>query len=601
MSSSGFVSLGGGARVGHGPTWCAAAVFTFCLAAIRADAQLAFTDQTVAASLNVVHQPSITCIGPNYHFTGGMAAADFNNDGWQDVFWIGGGLTPDRLFINDGDGTFTDQAAAWGIAVSHGGVGASAADYDQDGFVDLYVTSYGNPFQEGQPGKHKLYHNNGNGAFTDVAVAAGVNFSSPTSPAGHGSGWGDYDLDGDLDLCVGSWMQNSNGNVLYRNNGDGTFTNVTSAAVGTAFVNVWGFQPSFVDMNGDLYPELLLAADFETSRYLVNNGDGTFTDMTVASGTGLDDEGMGQAVADVNNDGLFDWYVTSVYQDMPQRGDYIGNTLYINLGNDLYDEVAMAVGVADGGWGWGTVAADFDHDGWLDLAEVNGRPGGGEWTNEQEYLYYNNGDGTFTEIAQAAGFTLASQGTALLAFDADHDGDKDLAAFVNHCCPPGPSWSDGQFRYYRNDTPDPGNWLYVTLDASTNPLLPPNGFGSKLTAVVGDTEYHRFMDGGPSYLATSESNVHFGLGTAQTIDQVRVTWSRGYVTVLSNVAVNQYLTVTAPALADLNANGVVNASDLALLLGRWGPVTDSSDLIADINNNGVVNASDLALLLGSWG
>jgi hypothetical protein len=312
--------------------------------------------------------------------------------------------------------------------VNHGGIGVSAADYDANGYVDLYVTSLGSPSQDGEIGMNRLYRNNGNGTFTEVGVAAGVNLTttSPLKPASFGSAWGDFDLDGDLDLCVASWNRAGDGNVLFRNNGNGTFTNVTGGAVGEAFTDpswgVWGFQPVFADMNGDLYPELLMAADFETSRYLLNNGDGTFTDITISSGTGLDDNGMGQAVADVNNDGLLDWYVTSIYNECPSARFYNGNTLYLNLGNNLFQEVSASAGVNDGGWGWGTAAADFDHDGWVDLGEVNGRAapcpafdgncndGTGDcWYGEQEYLYYNNGDGTFTELAQTAGFDLGQR------------------------------------------------------------------------------------------------------------------------------------------------------------------------------------------------
>ncbi|MCZ6603017.1 MAG: VCBS repeat-containing protein, partial [Planctomycetota bacterium] len=215
----------------------------------------------------------------------------------------------------------------------------------------------------------------------------------------------DYDLDGDLDLCVVSYWGEHQGNRLFRNNGDETFTDVTDVALGMGVFEVWGFQPAFVDMNGDRYPELLISADYETSRYLVNNADGTFTDMTVASGTGLDDNGMGQAVGDFDNDGLLDWYVSSIHQLIPPPGHNSGNMLYVAQGSHCYVESSVATGTNDGGWGWGTVTVDLDNDTWLDIVEVKGRPAkGGEWINEPGKLFHNDGDGTFTEMAAATGF-----------------------------------------------------------------------------------------------------------------------------------------------------------------------------------------------------
>jgi hypothetical protein len=160
-------------------------------------------------------------------------------------------------------------------------------------------------------------------------------------------------------------------------------------------------------MNGDRYPELLIAADFGTSRYYKNNGNGTFSNFTGPSGTGLDGNGMGQAVGDVDNNGLFDWYVTSIHSiNSGQPGvPGTGNMLYMNQGNHTFVETSIACGVNDGGWGWGTVAVDLNHDGWLDLVETNGwyEPNGYnqyEWLNEPSYVFLNKGNGTFTECAQ---------------------------------------------------------------------------------------------------------------------------------------------------------------------------------------------------------
>lgn len=242
-------------------------------------AQVMLTNRTVEAGLNVIHSPHKDIIPSAMQWmTGGMAVGDFNNDGHQDLFWICGGGDPDRLFINDGKGSFDEQAVAWGIDELHGGCGAAVGDYDGDGWDDIYVSSFGTVSEALEPGHNRLYHNNGNGTFSEVAEAAGVNYASQSVPGGFGAAFGDYDLDGDLDLMVTRWGNEVSGDRLYQNNGDGTFTDVTDEALGAAIFGVWGFQPAFIDMNGDLYPELLIAGDFKESRYFVNNGDGTFTD-----------------------------------------------------------------------------------------------------------------------------------------------------------------------------------------------------------------------------------------------------------------------------------------------------------------------------------
>jgi hypothetical protein len=574
------------------------------LPAPLASAQITLTNATSSAGLTFTHQPDSVCIGFQTYMTAGLAVGDVNGDDLPDIFVVGGGLVADRLYLNDGDGTFTNAAVAWGLTALHGGNGASMADYDDDGDLDIYVTSFGLAGQPGQPGKHRLYKNNGS-AFVEVAVAAGCNYTTLNSVAtGYGSAWGDYDLDGDLDLCVVSWKDtlglgnNGTGNRLFQNDGDGTFTDVTSTAIGTGFQGAWGFQAAFVDMDGDRYPEILLAADFQTSRYLRNNRDGTFTNFTVASGTGLDDNGMGQTVADFNNDGLLDWYVTSIFEDNPAKGDYTGNTLYMNQGDHSYLEVASAAGVSDGGWGWGTLAIDFDHDGWDDIVEINGREAvGGEWTNERGYLWRNNADDTFTEMGIEAGFDHVGSGRAMGYLDIEPDGDLDFVMTVNA----------QPILIYRNEAPAPdqggGNWLQLAFDTSGNDLLPPNGFGTRVTLLAGKLQRSRYFSASPSYLATSEPILHFGLGPEAVIDEITIDWSRGYTTTLTNIAANQRLTISAPGVADFNADGTVGAADLAELLATWGDCTPGplGPCLTDLNLDGSVNAADLGEVLANWG
>ena len=568
------------------------------VAAGQAAGQVTLTNSTANAGLTALHQADENAIPEAQEWmTGGLAAADFNNDGHTDIFWVGGGLTADKLFINNGSGVFTDKAVAWGIADLHCGNGVAVGDYNKDGWLDIYLTSFGPPGPApGAPGAHRLYRNDSGTGFTNVAEAAGVNYSCPAAtnnPAGYGAAFGDYDLDGHLDLFVTSWWGADDGNRLYKNNGDGTFTDVTAAALGTAVDGVWGFQPAFVDMNGDRYPELLIAADFQTSRYLLNNADGTFTDMTVPSGTGLDDNGMGQTVGDFDGDGLFDWYVTSIYSETPPP-DNPGNMLYWNQDPLPYVECSVNAGVNNGQWGWGTLALDLDQDKWLDILEVNGRPAE-PYNNRPGMLFYNLRNPnfpTFTEIAATSGFDHADEGRSLAYLDADNDGDLDVIVSTNAGSPV----------FYLNETPDIGNWLRIKLDTSTNAALAPNGFGTRVIATVGVNSLYRYMSGSPSYLSTSELSVHFGLGNATTVAELRVEWAKGYVTVLTDVAANQHLTIAAPKLGDVDSDGIVGVSDLLDLLGGWGSCpTPPAPCLSDLNNDGEIGVPDLLTLLANWG
>ncbi|MFN0059028.1 MAG: FG-GAP-like repeat-containing protein [Planctomycetota bacterium] len=555
-------------------------------------AQLSFTNQTVAAGVISEYDPGLFA---HWQYPAGVAVGDFNNDGFQDVFAVTGGADgfPDRLFMNDGDGTFTDQAVAWGLTVVHMGKGVAVGDYDKDGWLDIYVTSAGPP-AGAAPGHHKLYHNNGNNTFTNVAAAAGVNFTTTTQEDGFGSCFGDYDLDGDLDLFVGGFAFANSGSKLFRNNGDGTFTNVTVASQIFALPgNHSAFAPRFIDMNGDFFPELLLAADFGTSMYLANDGDGTFTELTDSSGTGQEENGMGQTVGDYDGDGVIDWYVTSIY--LPSIS-WTGNKLYLNLGQHEFSEISVAAGVHDGGYGWAAVSVDFDHDGDVDIAETNGAFTG-EFTGELSYLWLNDADSTFTESASALGFVTTAQGRGLVNFDYDNDGDQDLLQTANH----------DMLLLFRNDLAGPGrNWLRVFLDTSTEPGLAANGIGSKVYVTVGGVERVRSIDGGDNFLSKSELSAHFGVGAATVIDELRVAWPNGLETVLVGVPVNQTLTITpAPPLppaflrGDANSDGAIDIGDSIAVLS-WlfdSAATVLCESAADSNADDHLNIADAIFLL----
>jgi hypothetical protein len=576
---------------------CAARAMDQC-AGSCACAQIAWpiklTDVTAASGLLHTYSPDAAAIPKLEEWmAGGAAVGDFNGDGYPDLFAPGGGLVADALFINQGDGSFADEAVARGLGELHCSNGAAVADYDADGDQDLFVASFGPAGQAGSPGHHRLYRNDGDGTFVDVAVEAGVNQTSSLGSTAYTPNFGDFDLDGDLDLFVAGWWGGTTslqGNRLFRNDGDGTFTDVSAQALPASSLTAWGFTATFADMDGDRYPELLLAADFLTSRYYVNQGDGTFLDLTVPSGTGIDSNGMGHTIADFDNDGRLDWYVTSIHADGAPTGKNSGNMLFVNQGGHVYFERSKVSGTNDGGWGWGAVHADFDQDGWLDLVEVNGRPSqgiAGEWDGERSRLYHNLGGGQFAEVGWLVGLIDKGQGRGVGTLDLDRDGDLDLFV-VNNLEP---------IALFRNDTPDAGSWLVIELERGTNATVAPHGFGARVVARTGATEQVRTMDGAPSYLGTSELILHFGLGGATHIDELRVEWPGGQDTVLIDVAANQRLTITAPAQHDLNADGAVDALDLALLLLHMGPVHGPADRRCDLDRSGVVDVRDLWLLL----
>ena len=591
------------------------------VAVVPAAAELHFRAAGLGAGLTAERRPLDYSVAD---MTGGAAVGDFNRDGWQDIFLLGGGGAVDALYLNNGDGTFTDQAAAAGVAWSHRGLAAAVGDFDGDGWQDLYVTSLGESAGYRRPGAHRLYRNLGvpaataasaarnartvpatpedasaagagrtppepaapvrtpkasgaaaggpttghaeSGAaprgvpggppggvprFEEVAVAAGVATTASPRPDGMGAAFGDFDLDGDLDLFVTGY-QYHDGNKLFRNDG-GRFTDVTVAALGPALdvdvLDTWGFAPAFVDMDGDRFPELLIAGDYGTSRYFLNDGGLRFRDLTAASGTGAGAMGMGSAFGDFDGDGRLDWYLTSVYARTGTESVRNGNQLYLNEGRHRFREASVAAGVNHGGWGWGAVAADLNHDGVLDLVATNGwtranHQGDLEWLSEPTRVYLGRGvaaaaeaDGpvpAFDFVQEQVGLRHRDQGRGLIAFDYDNDGDRDIL-IVN---------LSGPVSLFRNDLTGPGtNYLRVFLDRGESRTMAPDGIGALVSIRTGDSQQHRYIGGDGVYLGSGELSAHFGVGTAAVIDELTVTWPDGTVTARESVPANQTLTL----------------------------------------------------------
>jgi enediyne biosynthesis protein E4 len=510
----------------------------------------------------------------------GIAAGDFNRDGLDDLFILGGGSAPDQLLIasmtNDAL-SYTDQARAWGVDRAHIGAGVSVADYNNDGYLDLYITSHGSNSGQ-QAGRHILYRNtgpdsNGQFAFTDEAAAAGVNRTTAVRVDGFSSSWGDIDLDGDLDLVVTGWVAASGGNRLFQNNNDGTFTDITADALPASLEIVRGFTPRIIDVTGDTYPEILIAADYGTSALYLNDGTGSFTDATAASNTSQETNGMGATNADFNNDGMIDWYVTSIMNDST---DQDGNKFYLNQsttdGVPVFGESSVAAGIDDGGWGWGTAAGDLDLDGDVDILETNGWSGG-QWTIERAYLFLNQANGaTFTEESIACGIDFDAQGRGILLWDMDHDGDLD-AAFPA---------IDGDTGFYRNDRAQraPASWITIRLDTNASPSIAPDGVGAKVTVTANGNTYHRWVQANSDYLSQPPIEAHFGLADASAADSVLIEWPNGATRTLTDLAVNASYTI-ASCDADTTGDGMITAEDVSNYINAFLARERRADLLPD--------------------
>lgn len=555
-----------------------------------------FSDQTNAAGLAFTHNTTESSLGEPHFMTPGVAVGDFNRDGYLDLFVQGGKGQNAKLFINNGDGTFTDQAARWGIDLTEvEGSCASVADIDGNGYLDIYAGSI--------EGRNHLYVNTGHGGFIETGVASGAALVNGLPFQTYGATFGDVDLDGDLDLVTAQWRAGANGNLLFLNDGNGTFTESTVATgVYTAPVHIFGFAPVLVDLNGDRYPELLVAADFGTSQYHANLGLGTFIRL-LGNGTCTDENGMGSALADYDNDGDLDWFVTSIFDDDGvAEGSWgiTGNRLYRNDGNHQFTDVTNQAGVRNGFWGWGASFADFNNDGLLDLAMTNGflMPGGFNpdptFETDPTRLWINTGDfaigPTYIEVADQAGLVHTGPGKGLVTFDSDNDGDLDIVITTNQ----------GDLKYFRNDT-NPASNTWIELDVIPPPGDAPDGIGATIDLTVDGKTYHRAVFGSPSFMSQDPLRVHFGFPAASVVNRLVIRWANGTSTVRTHLSTGRIMRLRS---SDLDGDGSVGVSDLRDLLAAWGPCT-SCDLpwacSADLDDDCTVGVTDLLIVLANWG
>ena len=543
-----------------------------CLAALSGISanDLSRSDKSLPASPSLIFEDVAADAGLNFqHFSGspekqyilesmsgGVAWIDFDRDGWMDLYLVNGGhweelvqgkrTVSNALYRNNGDGTFTEVTAKAGVGNRHWGMGVAAGDFDNDGWVDLFVCNYG---------PNTLYRNNGDGTFRDVTGKAGVGDGRWAVSAS----FGDYDADGWLDLYVTNTVQFDHeapepmechyrgitvqcgplgmvgdSDILYRNNGDGTFRDVSEKAGVSDVTPSYGLGAIWSDYDNDGDLDLYVANDQMANFLFRNQGDGTFEESGLFAGAAFSDDGtaqgsMGVDFGDYDRDGLLDIYITHFSDDY--------NTLFRNLGQGRFRDMTRGAGLTFSSWpmvGWGTGFADLDHDGWEDIFAANGhvfpQVDGykiGTSFHQRSQVFRNLGKGKFQEVS--AGLDkLKSWSSRGVAF-ADYDNDGDIDVAVNNL--------DGVPWLLKNQKgSEAGSWLMLSLEGTRTNR---SAIGARVTLVTGEGKQMREVRGGSSYESTHDFRVHFGLGQLETVKKLTVRWTDGTTQSFENLGVNR--------------------------------------------------------------
>ena len=523
---------------------------------MTAPSPIRFEDATASSHVQFIHSFGAQELGSLLESTGaGCVWFDYNNDGLPDLYVVsgkplGGDVHPyplkkvpevpphNHLYKNNGNGTFTDVTEKAGVAANIYGMATIAADYDNDGFVDLFVTGYGRAI---------LYHNNGDGSFTDITAKAGINVVGWSIS----SAWLDYDKDGCVDLFVGRYVKfdpkyrafyaadnypgpldyEAETNRLYHNNCNGTFTDVTDASgIGAYKGRTMGVTAA--DFDADGWPDIYVSND-KTENFLFHNKhNGTFEeiagDLSVAYGqNGEMTSSMAPVFADVDDDGMLDLWVTDSKFDRLMR----------NTGKQGFEDISARSGIsaATGQYvSWGTGVYDFDNDGWLDILVFHG--GLIHMVPQEHSLYRGLGNGKFTDVSRGAGPVLDAKTVSRGACFADYDNDGKVDAFVINLGAQGTL-------LHNVSSAGQNHWLAVSLKGTKSNR---DGIGARVELMLGSRKQVAERVAGSGYLSQNDGRLHFGLGATARIDKLTVHWPSGQEQVLKNVAVDRVLTVEEP-------------------------------------------------------
>ena len=528
------------------------------------DLNVRFVDVTEASGVRFKH---ITAPEKKYiveSMSGGVASFDYDNDGWLDIY-LTNSLTVDTagdpkssrssLYHNQRDGTFSDVTEKSGLGYPGWAMGVATGDFDGDGWVDVYVACLG---------PNHLYRNNGDGTFSDVTQKAAVDDARWST----GAAFGDYDNDGDLDLFVTNYVDfrikdlpefgkgkfcqyrgipvqcgprglPGAGDSLFRNNGDGTFTDVSKSAGVSDPDGRFGMSALWSDLDGDGWMDLYVANDSGPNFLYKNNRDGTFKETGLLAGCAVGEDGneqgsMGLAIGDYNHDGLLDIFVTNFSDEY--------NTLYRQEKGLSFMDVSFASKLAQVSFpfvGWATEFLDYDNDGWIDLLVVNGhvypqvdKVGVGTTYAQRILLFHNDRNGVFSEVASTSGDVLMSRRVSRGAAFGDIDNDGDIDVVINNL--------DGPATVLKNEGGNKKNWLSIkTIGSRKNR----DALGAQVKVTAEELVQVKEVYSGGSYISQNDIRLHFGLGNKTRVDSIEVRWPAGKVEVIRDVPANGFVVI----------------------------------------------------------